>query len=103
MASFVPWYGKKRSRIEEREREFLELLHAEATESRVGDAAEKIRIAHIRALKEQRQKFAPSEKNTAFYNRVEQSIRWWMDVPANAIIDGYRKRRMSSIVRRAAK
>lgn len=107
MASFVPWYGKKRSRLEEREEEFLEVLRSGASETRVTEAVETLRTAQVRALKEKRQKFAPSEKNSAVYREIEEAIRWWMDLPKDAIIEGYRepkrRRKMSSAVRRAAK
>lgn len=107
MASFVAYYGKKRSRLAAREREFVEVLHSDASEARIAEAVETIRTAHIRALKEKRQKFAPSEKNAALYEEIERAIRWWMDLPKDAIIDGYRdakrQRKMSSPVRRAAK
>jgi hypothetical protein len=107
MASFVAWYGKKRSRLEEREREFLEVLGSQASQARMAEAAETIRAAHIRALKEKRQKFAPSEKNSALYTKIEQAIRAWIDLPQDAIIEGYRnpdrRRKMSSSLRRAAK
>ena len=107
MASFVAWYGKKRSLLAERERAFLEVLRSDASEARVAEAVETIRAAQIRALKEKRQKFAPSEKNAAIVADIERAIRWWTGLPKEAIIAGYRdpkrRRRMSSAVRRAAK
>ena len=107
MASFVAYYGKKRSRLAEREREFVELLRSDASGARIAEAVEAIRAAHVRALKEKRQKFAPSEKNTALYAQIEDSIRWWMNLPKEAIVEAYRdpkrRRKMSSAVRRAAK
>lgn len=106
MASFIAYYGKKRSRLENREHEFLELLSNNASETQTADAAEVVRAAHIRALKEKRQKFAPSEKNSALYKQIEDAIHWWTDLPNQQIIDGYRnprrRRKMSSAVRRAA-
>jgi hypothetical protein len=106
MASFVAYYGKKRSRLVAREREFVEVLHSDASETRIAEAVETIRTAHIRALKEKRQKFAPSEKSAAVYEEIDRAIRWWMDLPKDEIIDGYRdakrQRKMSSPVRRAA-
>jgi hypothetical protein len=107
MASFVAYYGKKRSRLAVREREFVEILHSDASEIRIAEAVEIIRTAHIRALKEKRQKLAPSEKSSALYDEVERAIRTWMELTKDAIIDGYRdakrQRKMSSPVRRAAK
>jgi len=105
MASFVPWYGKKRSRLKVREEAFLEVLRGGASEARITASAETLRTAHVRALKEKRQKFAPSEKNSALYAEIEQAIQWWVDLPNDAIIEGYRdpkrRRKMSSPVRRA--
>jgi hypothetical protein len=107
MASFVPYYGKKRSRLAAREREFEEILHSDASENRIAEAVEAIRSAHIRALREKRQKFAPAERNAALYDEIESAIRWWMQLPKDAIIDGYldvkRQRKMSSPVRRVVK
>ena len=107
MASFLAYYGKKRSRLEARERKFVEVLHSNASETRIAEAVETIRTAHVRALKEKRQKFAPSEKNAALYEEIERAIHWWMDLPRDAIIDGYRdlkrQRKMSSPVRRTGK
>ena len=107
MASFIPWYGKKRSRLAERERELLDVLRSNAGDARIANAVETIRIAHIRALKEKRQKFAPSEKSATVYEDIDQAIRWWSDRSADAIIRDYRDpkswRRVSSAVRRTAK
>lgn len=104
MASFVACYGKKRSRLAQREWEFLQLLRNGAGETAVAEAADTIRTAHVRALKEKRQKFAPAEKNAAVLADIEEAIRWWMNQPNHEIIEGYRdpKRRqqMSSAVRR---
>src|SRR5215207_246986 len=107
MASFIPWYGKKSSRLAERERELLDVLRSNAGDARIANAVETIRIAHIRALKEKCQKFAPSEKSATVYEDIEQAIRWWRGLSTDAIIQGYRdpkrRRQMSSAVRRAAK
>src|SRR5687767_2154186 len=107
MASFVPYYGKKRFRLEEREDEFLEVLRSGASGTRVAEAAETVRTAHIRALKEKSQQFAPSERNAAILEEIERAIRWWTDLPNDAIVESYRdpkrRRKMSSAVRRAAK
>jgi hypothetical protein len=104
MASFTAYYGKKRSRLAKLEREFLEVLQSDASETRVAAAAEAVRAAHVRALKEKLQKFAPAEKNAALYAQIEQAIRRWMDLPTDAIIEGYRdpirRRKMSSAARR---
>jgi len=107
MAGFVAWYGKKRLRLTEREEEFLDVLRRGASETDLAKAAETLRTAHIRALKEKRQKFAPSERNAALYAGIDDAIRWWSDLPTDAIVEGYRdpkrRRKMSSAVRRAAK
>jgi hypothetical protein len=90
MASFIPWYGKKRSRLKKLEQEFLEVLRDEDSPIRLSEGAETIRLAHIRALKEKRQKFAPSEKNKPIYEKIEQAIHWWDGVSTDAIIEAYR-------------
>jgi hypothetical protein len=85
----------------------LEVVRSGASGTRVAEAVETLRAAHIRSLKEKRQKFGPSEKNSALYSKIEKAIRWWMDLPKAAIIesdrDPKRRRKMSSPVRRAAK
>ena len=97
---------KEAIRLEEREEEFLALLRSGASETRVTEAVDELRAAHVRALKEKRQNVAPSEKNSAVYAEIEEAIRRWMELPNDAIIEGYRdpkqRRKMSSAVRRAA-
>ena len=107
MASFVARYSKKRTRLEEREAEFLEVLRSGASETCIAEAVETLRAAHIRALKEKRQNVAPSEKNSAIYAEIEEALRRWMNLPNDAIIEEYRdpqrRRKMSFAVRRTAK
>jgi hypothetical protein len=107
MASFVARYGKKRLRLAQLEGEFLALLASEVNQTRLAEAVETIRAAHVRALKEKHQKFALSEKNSTILAGIEQEIRRWMGLSKNAIINGYsdpkHRRKMSSAVRRAAK
>src|SRR3954447_20539985 len=106
MASFIPWYGKKHSRLAEREREFLAALRNGGNDDRLAKSAEAIRTAQIRALKEKRQKFAPSEENAAIYEDIDQAIRWWTNLATDAIVDGYRdpkrRHRMSAIPHRTS-
>jgi hypothetical protein len=62
MASYLPWYGKKRQHLAEYEREFVAFLQTGATDSRLAKAAEKVRAAQVRALKAKRAQLPPSEK-----------------------------------------
>jgi hypothetical protein len=74
----------------ETEDEFLALLNDAAGTTRIAEAAETLRLAHIRALKEKRQSLAPSEKNAAIYGKIEAAIRQWTELPEDAIIEAYR-------------
>ncbi len=92
MAGYIPWYGKKRQRLKQVEKEFIELLHQVRDPSVLAEAAEELRAAHIRALKARRDYLAPCEKNaTAFQNRARE-IEQWTNLPVQAIIRRYRER-----------
>jgi hypothetical protein len=92
MASYIPWYGKKRQRLKQVEDEFIELLHQARDRSALAQAADKLRAAHIRALKARRDYLAPCEKNaTAFQNR-DREIEQWTNLPVEVIIERYRER-----------
>jgi hypothetical protein len=107
VTSYVAWYGKKRTRLAECEHEFLIALDGGVVGAPLDKAVEAIRAAQIRALKEKRAKFAPSESSASTLNAIAQDLQWWMDAPQSAIIEGYRdakrRRTMSSAVRRATK
>ena len=107
MASFIPWYGKKRTRLAQVEEQFRQTLARETDRARLAEAAEAVRTAQVRALKEKRQQFAPSEKNAIVLSQIEESIRSWRERSADSIIEGYRdpkrQRKMSATVRKAIK
>lgn len=105
MASYVPRYGKKRERLAELERELTALLQTEAEAARVAEAAQAVRAARVRALKAKRAELAPSEKNTVAVENLEREIQFWLWLPVEQVIDGYRTGKLrghrAAAVRRA--
>lgn len=63
-------------------------------------AVETLRSAQIRALREKRAEFPPSEKSSSILRTIDADIDWWRTVPEHVIVDGYvqptRHRRISS-------
>jgi hypothetical protein len=107
MTCYIARYGKKRDRLAEHEAQFVAALDAATTGKALEQAVETVRLAQIRALKEKRAKFAPSEKNVSVLETIDRDIRWWSVAPQHAIVEGYhdvkRRRSMSSAVRRATR
>jgi hypothetical protein len=90
MASFLPSYGKKHAHLAELEREFLRILGSRASDTELAEAAETIRCAQVRALKEKRQEFAPSENNARLFAEVDGQIKWWAELSNDGIVERYR-------------
>jgi hypothetical protein len=105
MATYIAWYGKKLEGLAQHEREFIDLLHSEPDATRLAEAAEEVRAAQIRALKAKRAQLVPSERNTRGFKNLEREIAFWLHVPVQTIIDGYRSEKLrghrSAAVRRA--
>jgi hypothetical protein len=93
MASYIPWFGKKRQRFTERERELMELLQNSRDAKAIIDSAERVRVAKIRALKARRAMLGPSEKNTIEFEDLNSKIEQWLAMPIETIIGPYRKRK----------
>jgi hypothetical protein len=106
MANYIAWYGKKRERLLERERDFLALLQTDTTESKLAEGAEEVRAAQVRAMKAMRAELPPSEKNARAVANLDQEIAFWTALSAGDVIDGYRtgkiKGHRSTAVRQAA-
>ena len=101
MASYLPWYGKKRARLAECERTFLSLFHKGTDPKRLRQAAETVRLAQGRALKARRAQFPPSEKAAVAIANLDREIQFWQNLTADQVIEGYRsgslcKRRRSA-------
>lgn len=90
MASYLPWYGKKRERLSVHEREFVALLQNEMDESRLANGAEAVRVAQIRALKAKRAKLPPSEKNATAVANLDREIQCWLALTIHDVIERYR-------------
>ena len=107
MANYIAWYGKKRAKLAEREREFLELLRGGASGSKLEAAAEEVRAAQVRTLKSRRAELPPYERNAAAVANLDREIEFWVGLSVAEVIDGYRtgnfKGYRSPAVRRAAR
>jgi hypothetical protein len=90
MANYIPWYGKKRARLADREHEFAALLLQETNETRLAEGAESVRAAQIRALKARRAQLAPAEKNAESVENLDHEIQSWLGLTGAEIIEGYR-------------
>jgi hypothetical protein len=90
MASYVPWYGKKRKRLKKREGGFAELLRNETKGLRVEDGAEAIRAAQVRVLKSRRAELAPSERNATEIAELDRAIDFWLTLSRDEIVAAYR-------------
>ena len=89
MANYIAWYGKKRARLQVREREFEKLLRETIDQTLLEEGAEAVRIAHIRALKAVRAQFGPSERNAAALCKLDEEIRFWLSLTVAEVVKGY--------------
>jgi hypothetical protein len=90
MASYVPWYGKKREQLAKHEREFVALLQNTADTRKLRKAAEIVRAAQVRALKAQLARLPASEKSADVIANLEREIQFWLELPLAAILEMYR-------------
>jgi hypothetical protein len=90
MAAYIAWYGKKLAALGQCEQELIESITANAPLAKISACAEKVRLAHIRALKSKRAQFPPSEKSAVAMNGFENRVAFWANVPVETIIAGYR-------------
>ena len=90
MASYLPWFGKKREHLTEREREFEAILSVATADSQLAEAAEVVRASQVSALKAKRAQLAPSEKNAAAMDNLGREIRFWLALSVAEVIEGYR-------------
>ena len=92
MAGYIPWFGKKRAKLQQREQEFMMALRECSDLSRLAELAEEIRAAQIRTLKSKRAQLPPSERNLAKVEELSREIAQWIDMPAESIVAKYRRR-----------
>jgi hypothetical protein len=107
MTDYIAIYQKKHKLLREHERSLAKLLKSDAAELLVLDAAQTVRKAQIRALKEERQKLTPAETKAPEYVAIARTIQWWTDAPTATIIDGYRteagRTKLTAAIKRAVK
>jgi hypothetical protein len=102
MASYVPYYGKKRYRLAVHEREFAALLRTAASAPRLATGAERVRAAQVCALKAMRAKFPPSEANAVAVQNLDRQIQFWLALHTEEIIEGYRTGKLRAVRQTAA-
>ena len=51
MAGYIPWFGKKRVKLAEHEREFITVLKTDASAIALAERAEQVCAAQVRALR----------------------------------------------------
>jgi hypothetical protein len=104
VTAYVAYYGKKRNRLVGHEESFVAALDAGTSGAELAAAVELLRSAQIRALKEKRAQFAPSERSASVLQTIDSDIDWWRNAPEHVIVEGYRepksRRHMSSAVRK---
>lgn len=107
MASYIPYYGKKRAALAACERAFAAAIQSEVNAAKLAQNAEQVRDAQVRALRAKLAQLAPSEKNALAIAHIDQEINFWKRLSTNAIIAGYRAGKLqghrSSEVRRMAR
>src|SRR5262245_37582738 len=96
MASYVPWYGKKREQLARREQELCRILQRGGSERQLTRAAEEVRASRIRALKAERARIPQCDgPHTARLTEIDDEIRLCESTPIDAIIAKYRGKRSS--------
>lgn len=94
MSNYVPWYGKKKQHVEQREDELLRLLAKVGMEKAVTRAAEELREARVRALKSDRSRIEPCDRgdNAERRQRLDEQISRCSAQPIEEILAEYRER-----------
>ena len=92
MAGYVPWFGKKRERLVDRERAFVTMLRAGAADAKqLAKAGDAVRLARVRELKARRAQLAPREKNAAKVAELDRKIAFWLALHPGDVVEGYRR------------
>ena len=90
MASYIGWYGKKRAALARFERELVGMLQKDANATTLAEQAERVRAAQVRALRSKRAQLPPAERNAAAVANLDWEIAYWLGLPLDVIIDGFR-------------
>lgn len=90
MACYIPWYGKKKARLAEVEEIFIAILEDTTDLKKLKEVAEKVRIAHVRALKAKRAQLPPTEKAADAIEAIDHEMQFWNMLNADQIVAGYR-------------
>ena len=97
MASYTPYYGKKRYRLAVHEREFAALLRKETNVSRLADGAENVRAAQVCALRARRAQLPPSETHAVAIENLDRKIQFWLALSVEEVIEGYRTGKVKAV------
>jgi hypothetical protein len=89
MAGYVPWYGKKRDRLDRRVEELRSILDQGGGEQEVVDAVEEVRASRIRFLKSERARIPPCGLHDVRLAQLDREIQRWRAVPIDGILADY--------------
>jgi len=90
MANYIPWYGKKKARLAEVEDAFIAILKNTTDPKKLNEIADKVRLAHVRALKARRAQLPPTEKARVAIEGLDREIQFWSTLNADQIVTDYR-------------
>jgi hypothetical protein len=90
MASYLPWFGKKREHLAWCEEMFAPLLSRQADDPELVKCAEAVRVAQIRALRAKRAQLRPSEPYRVAMENLKKEIEVWQALSIMEIVKGYR-------------
>lgn len=107
MASYIPWFGKKRAALAEHEQNLREAIESKVAPALLAKAAEEVRNAHLRALRARLAQLAPCGKNAVANRNILREMETWRQLSTEQIIQGYRDGKLqgvrSSQIRRTAR
>jgi len=72
------------------EETFIAILKDAADPKKLKEVADKVRLAHVRALKARRAELPPTEKAVIAIEGIDREIQFWMMLNAEQIVAGYR-------------
>jgi hypothetical protein len=94
MAGYVPWYGKKREGLKRREEDLVRILGRGEGREAIERAAEGVRAARIRALKSDRARIPPCDRddNEERLRQLDEEIARCSSLAVEEIVAEYRRR-----------
>jgi hypothetical protein len=98
MAAYVPWHGKKREGLQRREDDLVRILGRGEGREAVARAAEEVRAARIRALKSDRARIPPCDRddNEERLRVLDEEIARCSSLAIEEIVAEYRRRLRAS-------